>query len=107
MVVSYNVSFQGKPNFDYTHYMNSAQFLQAAKEIFNPVTYPWNGLSTSNYIAPHELILYNQYRGLTNAAQTNASLDSLSKIDNRQQIENLLYRNALITNHKLSASGRQ
>lgn len=104
--INYNgyINFQGKPIPKKGLYMNSAQYIQAAREIFDPVSYPWSSLSTS-FIAPHELIMYNQYRGLVSAAQANKSLDSLSQIDNRQQIKDLIYRNAYTTNHTLSASG--
>jgi TonB-linked SusC/RagA family outer membrane protein len=98
------INFQGKPDFGYTHMMNSKQYIQAAKETFDPVNYPWGSLY-SNTIAPHELILYNQYRGLITQAQADASLDSLSDINNLGQIKDLWYRNALTTNHTISASG--
>jgi TonB-linked SusC/RagA family outer membrane protein len=98
------LTYLGKPDFDYARYMNSNQFIQAARETFDPVTYPWATLSTA-IISPHDLILYNQSRGLTTAAQANASLDSLSRINNEQQIKDLWYRNAYLTNHTVSASG--
>jgi TonB-dependent SusC/RagA subfamily outer membrane receptor len=99
-------NFQGKPNFDYVyrHELTSSQFIQAAKETFSPTVFPLSTLSTS-YIAPHELILYNQAAGLISASQANASLDSLSKISNADQIKNLWYRDAYSMNHTLSASG--
>ena len=98
------INFQGKPDFGYSHVMNSRQYIQAAKETFDPVYTPWSYLS-SDYIAPHELILYNQYRGLISAAQANASLDSLAAIDNTGQIKDLFYRNPFTTNHTISMSG--
>jgi TonB-linked SusC/RagA family outer membrane protein len=99
-----SINFQGKPNFREGLYMNSAQYIHTAKEIFDPVTYPWSSLSR-DLIAPHDLVLYNQYRGLISDAQASKSLDSLSGIDNRQQIKDLFYRNAFTTNHTVSASG--
>jgi len=98
------ITTQGKPDFGYSRYMNSSQYIQAMRETFNPVVFPWNSLSNS-LIAPHEQILYDQSRGIISAAQANSGLDSLSKIDNRQQIKDLLYRNAFTTNQTLSASG--
>ncbi|WP_177192145.1 SusC/RagA family TonB-linked outer membrane protein [Chitinophaga arvensicola] len=98
------VNFQGKPDFDYLKRLNSAQYIQAAKETFDPKTYPWATLSRQS-VAPHDVILYNQYRGLITAAQANKSLDSLAAIDNSGQISDLLYRNAMTTNHTISASG--
>ncbi len=104
------VNFQGKPDLDYVPVLTSAQFIQTAKELFSPVLFPWNTVSGftntgSTGLAPHEVILYNQYRGLISADQANKSLDSLAAIDNHQQIKDLFYRNALISNQTVSISG--
>ena len=98
------INYQGRPDFGYAPMMNSKQYIQAAKETFDPVNNNWSSLYSS-YIAPHELILYNQYRGLITAAQANASLDSLAAIDNMGQVKNIWFRNAFTTNHTISMSG--
>jgi len=98
------INFQGKPNLNYQRFLTSKQYIQAAKETFDPVANPYSSRYDS-YITPDEQILYNQYGGLISAAQANASLDSLSKIDNKQQILDLWYRNAYTANHTISASG--
>ena len=98
------VNFQGKPNLDYQRYLTSSQYIQAAKETFDPAAYPYGSLYGS-FIAPHEQILYDQDGGLISAAQATASLDSLARISNKQQIKDLWYRNAITTNHTLSVSG--
>ncbi len=104
------VNFQGRPDIGYIPAMNSSQFIQSAQEIFNPVLFPW--VTTSAYtnigssgIAPHEMILYNRSRGIISAAQASKSLDSLSGINNIDQIRDIWYRNALLTNHTVSMSG--
>lgn len=104
--INYNgaFTFSGKPRFKRDFYLNSPQYIQTAKEIFDPVTNPYSSISY-NGIPPHETILYNQYRNLISDAQAAKSLDSLSKIDNRDQINDLFYRNAFSTNHSLSAAG--
>lgn len=103
------VNFQGKPDLDYLPTLSSRQFIDAATELFDPVLNPWESVSefgsSSSGVAPHELILYNKYRGLISATQASSSLDSLSRIDNRQQIKDLWYRNASLMNHTLSLSG--
>lgn len=106
VTVSYSgyINYQGKPDFGANPTMSSPQYIQAAKETFDPVDYPWGSLY-QNAIAPHEVILYNQYRGLISAARANASLDSLAGINNLQQIKDYFYRGALTTNHTISASG--
>ncbi|UYQ91425.1 SusC/RagA family TonB-linked outer membrane protein [Chitinophaga horti] len=105
------LSFQGKPDLDYQPSLTSAQYIQAAREVFDPVAYPWNTASAmprglnSVAIPPHELILYNQARGLITQAQADKSLDSLAGISNRGQIQDLWYRNASLMNHTLSFNG--
>lgn len=107
------VNFQGKPDLGYSPMLNSRQFIETGKEIFNTPGYleehPWSTVSVygagGNGIAPHELILYNLSRGLVTATQANRSLDSLAGIDNHGQIKNLFYRNAMLSNHTISMSG--
>jgi TonB-linked SusC/RagA family outer membrane protein len=105
------INYEGKPDLDYAHLLNSHQFIEAGKEIFNTdgylAQYPWANVSTINGggIAPHELILYNLSRGLITQQQADASLDSLANIDNHSQIKDLLYRSAVLSNHTLSLSG--
>lgn len=104
------VNFQGKPDLDYMPVLTSKQFIETAKELFNPELYPWETVSADNGmdgagVAPHEAIMYNQYRGLITADQANKSLDSLAGINNVQQIKDLFYRNASIMNHTVSLSG--
>ncbi|EHQ28951.1 TonB-dependent receptor [Mucilaginibacter paludis DSM 18603] len=105
------VNFQGKPDINYFPVLNSQQFIQAAKETFDPVANTYANATTfqvsSAGLAPHESILYNQYLGKITAAQANKSLDSLASISNNQQIKNLFYRNAMLMNHTLSVSGGQ
>lgn len=98
------VNFQGKPDFGYLRLMNSAQYIQAARETFDPVAYPYNTLSRE-LVTPHEQILYDNYAGRISDASANASLDSLASIDNSQQLHDLWYRNSITTNHTLSISG--
>lgn len=107
------INLQGKPDLDYSPVLSSRQFIETAKELFNPALYPWANVSAftntgSTGIAPHEVILYNQHRGIISNEQANKSLDSLASINNLQQIEDLWYRNASLMNHTLSltAGGR-
>ncbi|MES2827371.1 MAG: SusC/RagA family TonB-linked outer membrane protein [Bacteroidota bacterium] len=106
--INYNgyFNYKGKPDFDYVydHQLSSSEYIQAARETFDPVNYPYFTLSRG-FVAPHESILYNQSAGLITAAQANASLDSLARIENRSQIESLWFNNASTMNHTVSASG--
>lgn len=103
--INYNgyLTMSGKPRFKKDYYLNSEQYIQTVKEIFDPITNPYSSVSY-NSLPPHDVILYNQYRGLISDAQAAKSLDSLSKIDNRDQVNDLFYRNAFTTNHSLSAA---
>ena len=103
-------NFQGRPDVDYYPVLNSRQFIQAARDIFRPDLYPWAATSAytglgSMGVSPHNVILYNQYRGLISDAQATASLDSLASINNLSQIRDIWYRPALLTNHTLSVRG--
>lgn len=114
------VNFQGRPDLSNRPVLDSRQFIATAKEIFNlqnadnPVSYPelfpWDVVSgyrsiANTGIAPHEAILYAGFLGQTTPAQTEARLDSLGNLDNRKQISDWWYRNALLTNHNVSISG--
>lgn len=101
---SSSLTIQSRPAWHNNKVLNSQQYIGVAKEIFNPVTFPWASVSTG-YMAPHEAILYNQYRGLITAEQANKSLDSLSAIDNTSQVRDLLYQTPVVTNHTVSAYG--
>ena len=104
------VNFQGRPDLDYYPVLNSRQFIQAASDIFRPDLYPWANVSAytglgSMGVPPHNVILYNRYRGLISDAQAAASLDSLASINNRRQIRDIWYRPGLLTNHTVSVRG--
>lgn len=98
------LNYQGNTDFSYKPVLNSQQFIQAAREIFDPVAFPYAPLY-NQFVAPHEQILYDQYRGVISAAQANKSLDSLASINNVDQIRDIFYRPAFVTNHTVSASG--
>ncbi|WP_165500407.1 SusC/RagA family TonB-linked outer membrane protein [Pedobacter psychroterrae] len=103
------VNFQGKPDLDYNNVLSPQQFVETGTEIFNTPgyssQYPYATVSGYNGggITPLELLLYNP-KGRS-AAQQAFSLDSLSGMDNRGQINDLFYRNALLSNHTASISG--
>ncbi|WP_285009308.1 SusC/RagA family TonB-linked outer membrane protein [Pedobacter faecalis] len=112
LAISYDgfANFQGKPDLDYYPVLGSAEFIQAARDIFRPDLYPWNTVSgytglASVGVPPHNVILYNQQRGLISEAQANASLDSLAAINNLSQIRDIWYRPAMLTNHTVSLQG--
>jgi len=97
-------NYLGKPDFDYNPVLSTPQFISVAKETFAPDIYSWSSLS-DGFIAPHDRILYDASRGLISSAQAAASLDSLSAINNIQQVRDIWSRDAFQTNHVLSVSG--
>lgn len=110
--VKYNafMNFQGKPDLDYLPVLTSKQYIQTVEEIFDPETFPWESISSftnvgGSGVPPHEMILYNRYRGIISEADARKSLDSLASINNVQQIRDLWYRNASLMNHSVSVSG--
>ncbi|WP_212005196.1 SusC/RagA family TonB-linked outer membrane protein [Chitinophaga sp. HK235] len=106
MNIDYNgsVTVQSKPEWAHDPMLNSRQYIQAAREVFDPARFSWTSVATG-YVAPHDMILYNQYRGLISADQANKSLDSLANIDGRSQMLNLLTRPSVTSSHTISASG--
>lgn len=105
------LNMQGKPDIDYFPVLNSAQYIQASRELFDPVNYPYSTASLYNPaisnvgISPDKQILYDMDRGLLSTAAGNAKLDSLAAISNTGQIKDIFYRNGYLTNHTISLSG--
>ncbi|UYQ94187.1 SusC/RagA family TonB-linked outer membrane protein [Chitinophaga horti] len=99
-----NYTFSGKPHLDYVPYMNSRQFIETSREIFAPDVYPAETFAYSNML-PHTRVMYDEYLGLISSATADHLLDSMANISNRGQIRDMLYRNAMLTNHTVSASG--
>ncbi|MCD0488641.1 SusC/RagA family TonB-linked outer membrane protein [Pedobacter sp. MC2016-14] len=105
--ISYSgfVNIQGRPDRDYMRLMNSAQYIQTARELFSQSNYP--AYSPFRFVAPHEQILYDgrigNTRSITSAAS--AKLDSLAAIDNTSQLNELWSQNAITSNHTLSIGG--
>lgn len=107
--ISYSgfVNFQGKPELDYIKMLNSRQYVETGIELFNTAHTPWATISAVNGggIPPLELILYNKERGIITEAQAAAQLEALANQDNRQQIKDLFYRDAMLNNNTLSLTG--
>jgi TonB-linked SusC/RagA family outer membrane protein len=104
LAINYNgfVNYAGRPQLFNKNLLNSQQYIQLAKQLFDPVNYPWESLG---FVAPHDQILYDQYRHLITTDVANRKLDSLASINNNSQIRSLLFQPAFTTNHTLSASG--
>ncbi|WP_419213623.1 SusC/RagA family TonB-linked outer membrane protein [Maribacter sp. X9] len=108
--INYDVftNIQGRPDLGYQPYMDSPDFIKAAREVFDPESYPYDQLSAYVFegsgIPPHLQFLYDGYRGVLSSNAANAKLDSLGNISNRGQIRKLWYREAMQTNHTLTLS---
>ena len=104
------VNFSGKPDLDNMPLLDSKQFIQAAKDIFDPSVTSWqtvSNITTSGNpgVPPHEQILFDWSRGLITTSVKDAKLDSLAGMSNHGQIRDLFYQNELLTNHTLSIRG--
>ncbi|MCX2496063.1 SusC/RagA family TonB-linked outer membrane protein [Pedobacter sp. PF22-3] len=104
------VNFLGKPDLDNMPLLNSQQFIQAAKDIFDPSVTSWQTASNAPFaistgVSPHEQILFDWSRKLIPTSVKDAKLDSLAGISNHAQIRDLFYQNELLTNHTLSVRG--
>ncbi|WP_442589284.1 SusC/RagA family TonB-linked outer membrane protein [Pedobacter sp. AW31-3R] len=103
------VNFKGIPDLNYAGMMNSTQFIQSAREIFNPVLNPAGSIvpngSLSPVLPPHEQILYNLHAGTLSETAANSQLDALASMNNLSQIKDTWYRNAMLMNQTLSLRG--
>ncbi|MCW2263102.1 MULTISPECIES: SusC/RagA family TonB-linked outer membrane protein [Sphingobacterium] len=101
------VRLQSRPDLDYLPVLDSKRFIQAAKETFDAKIVNWTSINnnTTPIVAPHELALYNLSRNLITQQESDRLLDSMSLLDNRRQISNNFYRNSVVQNHAISASG--
>ncbi|MEL6483504.1 MAG: SusC/RagA family TonB-linked outer membrane protein, partial [Bacteroidota bacterium] len=106
------INLQGKPNLDYRPVLSSQQFIQTAREIFDPVAFDFGSQSIYNLqngitksISVHNQILYDLDNGVINQATADAMLNELANTNNLRQIEDLLYRDAYVNNHTLSVQG--
>ncbi len=109
--VNYNgfVNFLGKPQVEKLNMLDSRSFIQAAKDVFDPVLNNYQSIATPQSgngvapIMPHETILYN----LDNLpqAEVDARLEQLAGLDGVAQMKELFYRNALLANQTLAVSG--
>ncbi|RAJ08880.1 TonB-linked SusC/RagA family outer membrane protein [Chitinophaga skermanii] len=104
--VSYSgfINYAGKPYYGPVRMMNSAEYIQSAKEIFDPISQSYASRIWGT-IAPHDQILYDEYLGKITHDQATRSLDSLASINNEGQIRDLWMRGAYTTNHTASISG--
>jgi len=100
--------FNGRPDRYYIPRISNAEHIALAKELFQEyaAATPWNALKTQTlYIPPHLQVLYDAKRRLITQEQREFKLDSLSKLSNMDQINDLLIRDASILNQTLSISG--
>ncbi|WP_165500386.1 SusC/RagA family TonB-linked outer membrane protein [Pedobacter psychroterrae] len=103
---SANSNYQGRPFFGYLNEMITEQYLKTARETFDPVNFPWQTLSNRRHvIAPHEQILYDQYRGRISGTTAAGRLDSLGAINATEETFRALSQPAFTNNHTLSVSG--
>ncbi|MNX47239.1 TonB dependent receptor [compost metagenome] len=102
------VGFNGRPDRYYIPRISNAEHIALARELFPEYSAAtsWAALKNQNVpIQPHLQVLYDAKRNLITPAQANFKLDSLSKISNMDQINDLLIRDASILNQTLSISG--
>lgn len=102
------VGFNGRPNRYYIPRISNAEHIDLAKELFPEYSTAtsWSALKNQNVpIPPHLQILYDAKRNLLTQGQADFKLDSLSRISNLDQIEDMLIRDATLINQTISISG--
>jgi TonB-linked SusC/RagA family outer membrane protein len=103
------LSFGEKPNLDYFKTMSSAQMLGYEKElvdrnILTPIA-PSNYFNALNVVPPGTALAQQLKAGTITQAQYDASINSLSGIDNRSQINKYFLQGAQSQQYNLSVSG--
>ena len=110
MTVNYNTFYaiQGKPDVTYNKVLTGEQFIQTAKEIFNPSVFPYqtmvDAFDRRGGLSLHNQILYDLDNGLINQATADARLNALASTNNIGQIKDL-YTDATLNSHTLSVQG--
>ncbi|WP_350285629.1 SusC/RagA family TonB-linked outer membrane protein [uncultured Croceitalea sp.] len=103
------VNFQGKRDLSYIPRMNSRQFIDYTREIFDATANPsapllaWRGWGIPT-IQPHEQILYDLNEGVIDQATADQRLNALASYDNLDDIDRLFNRSPIVQNHTLSLS---
>jgi len=114
--VSYSgtITVRGRPDFDYLNFMPSDMFVRTAREIFDPVTFPYNSIMSGNLglsgnsfplILPHEVPMYEFLLGNISEGERNRRLAELAELNNRSQIENLLMQPDFLIRNNVSIMG--
>ncbi|MEJ2901726.1 SusC/RagA family TonB-linked outer membrane protein [Pedobacter panaciterrae] len=106
---STNVMFSGKPDLDYMRMMNSAQQLAYEKELVDRNILP--AIAGNTYFGATQVVSQGTYlaqqlkAGTLTQAQYDASVSSLSTVDNRSQVSEYLLRAASNQQYNLSVDG--
>lgn len=108
--ITYNGSFtyKGKPDYSYNDMMDSRMFIKNATEVFDPVGYPWESISSSSLnkpVLPHEKPLYQYHLKEISANERDAELERLSGLNGRKAYEKYMMSDAWLTNHSITLSG--
>lgn len=102
--------FNGRPDRYYIPRISNAEHIALARELFPEYSAATSYTSLLNQgvpIPPHLQFLYDATpgRNVMTLAQANFKLDSLSKLSNEGQINDLFIRDASVLNQTLSVSG--
>lgn len=106
-----SVSFRGTPDYSYMGYMDSRQFIQTNKQIFEDPAYlaafPLSTILNQKFpiLYPHDKAFYDLHSNAITEAQYEQKMDSLASSNNRPQIEENFMRTSLWTNHNINFSG--
>jgi len=108
-----SLTWKGKPVYSYLDRMSAAEFIAAAKDVFDPYTYSWSDVSTTTYgisanypiVYPHELIMYRYAQGLISADERELQLNTLAASDGRGSYEKNFMSDAFLTTQSVAVSG--
>ncbi|MBN9381864.1 MAG: SusC/RagA family TonB-linked outer membrane protein [Chitinophagaceae bacterium] len=108
-----NVSISNPANIKNLNRMNGAQYVDLEKEMFKLGYYTdpaqwspsWMPFNYNAPVSPALEWMFKVQRGTATAAERDSALDALGRLDNRQQIRDLLLQRAVSQQYNLSLSG--
>lgn len=108
--IGYDGSYtnKGLPDIGYRGLMNSSQFIQSAREIFDPVNNKWATITSWSggaLVYPHELPLYKYDNGEISEKERDDLLNTLASQNNIAQLKKYLMQPTSFSKHTISFEG--
>ncbi|WP_153847803.1 SusC/RagA family TonB-linked outer membrane protein [Sphingobacterium paramultivorum] len=100
-----NLTVAAKPDLYYQPQMNSSDFIDVEKTLFDQGYYDWMFNDIWNNFSPVVQILRKQQQGNLTEEEATAQIDRLRGIDMRDDFDKYIYRNAVKQQYNVQLSG--